>query len=1349
MKNVRAYEKSGKLRKWLLYHLPCIVTLGLWFLLCQRYERLRIMCKYQPARSLQRTRVVLITDLNGNSHVSNVKRLRVLKEETFHPLDQDSSGSGSDGANGNDSRNLQQHSLYEEYVMFEYQQLRYVYDEYEQRFKVQHMDAYDLVARSRSTLDGVGLDSATHRHRLIQFGNNHIDIKPEKRWRRIAKTVFEPLHVFLLFVFVLLLIKQGRSFAYILYALLILAMNGFSMFLSYKQRSVSLRLLKDLAASYGREMRVIRDGESFMAGSASLVPGDVVEITGRITLPCDMVLIRGHVEVDESMITGDTVPAQKVPYSSTPVSQPEGSSESTVNDKRMSRILAQLQQSSSVPTATDQQEPIAFIEQENTLIGGSKTLNASYAPREHDVEDKRFEASDPNAALAVVIRTGFNSSKGKIIREVLNSLQSEKVHPYIRDTETFIRLIIIGGIVCAALSLICTVVQLWSQPSKLLIGFVDALDFLLCIAPPFLPIMVNWPVRIANKRLKHAKIQATSLKSLLQFGIVDCVCYDKTGTLTDNTLGFYGVLETIERTNFSSNAGVVSQISFAGNVHRSAMEISEPVFNLMACCHNLTKINNDKISGDRLEEALFAETNYELKRDTSSTSVHHSQQQQDAIEATHRFIVHPPPELNERGVIQVTHIFPFNSELRRMSVVTRYPTFCIYSKGSPKSIQTICRPETLPQDFDKQIQKFGLLGFRIIAIARRELPTDDFFRAMERHEAETDMQFLGFIIMKNKLHKETIPELKKLAAVNIRSSGTQSNRSWGSRFLHAGSDDEEDEDLETISLRSSSSSKSLSSGIYISASDDHRRWDGSMGHDEDSLMDEDDSSQHYYKMRSEPFSKSINVGDNDLLGNRIRTLMITGDTAYTAISVARECGMIDSRRRILLAEVDDGHLGEKMPQVVWRQIAEPSNGDFSDTNTELVVTGYAFSLLRNHRRRIGDMHLTSPRVSSRSDSLSTNTIITDHGLQQYLLYNKLLVRANIFTEMLPLQKAELISDLKALDYTVAMCGDGSNDSMALTAADVSLSISEAETSYAAQFTSTENRHCMSFMIGDSRALLDKILHNFKFLAVFVAIQVLYMSHYNLHLPNQFQLAWSGFINGSVIVFCNAFSSSAKRIKPNRPPLRLMRLPLLLSVVVQVVVQFFFFMLVYFILISADWYEELRMISPDEQLLHDLHTSFLFIFSNFQHLAVAFAFNFNSQFTRPWRNILLIVSMVSLFLFNLLVLWPLPPMPNTYNGIRVGGINTSGIKLHFPNAVWVPFGMMREPADYTFAYAYWITRVSVGLSLAICNILVSWLCEFLLQKCVALWKDKSRQRLSSNLLYKRLTSLIMKRRRRMS
>lgn len=64
-----------------------------------------------------------------------------------------------------------------------------------------------------------------------------------------------------------------------------------------------------------------------------------------------------------------------------------------------------------------------------------------------------------------------------------------------------------------------------------------------------------------------------------------------------------------------------------------------------------------------------------------------------------------------------------------------------------------------------------------------------------------------------------------------------------------------------------------------------------------------------------------------------------------------------------------------------------------------------------------------------------------------------LVRGQVFARMSPDEKHELVEKLQSLDYCCGFCGDGANDCGALKAADVGISLSDAEASVAAPFTS--------------------------------------------------------------------------------------------------------------------------------------------------------------------------------------------------------------------------------------------------------------------------------------------------------
>jgi len=91
--------------------------------------------------------------------------------------------------------------------------------------------------------------------------------------------------------------------------------------------------------------------------------------------------------------------------------------------------------------------------------------------------------------------------------------------------------------------------------------------------------------------------------------------------------------------------------------------------------------------------------------------------------------------------------------------------------------------------------------------------------------------------------------------------------------------------------------------------------------------------------------------------------------------------------------------------------------------------------------------------------------------------------------MSPDEKHELVEKLQSIDYTCGFCGDGANDCGALKAADVGISLSEAEASVAAPFTSRVfDISCVPEVIREGRAALVTSFSCFKYMSLYSAIQ---------------------------------------------------------------------------------------------------------------------------------------------------------------------------------------------------------------------------------------------------------------------
>jgi cation-transporting P-type ATPase 13A2 len=69
-------------------------------------------------------------------------------------------------------------------------------------------------------------------------------------------------------------------------------------------------------AYYNCKVRVMRDGKEsnlVETNSVDLVPGDIIETPENCSMPCDIALLSGTCIVNESMLTGESIPVIKNP----------------------------------------------------------------------------------------------------------------------------------------------------------------------------------------------------------------------------------------------------------------------------------------------------------------------------------------------------------------------------------------------------------------------------------------------------------------------------------------------------------------------------------------------------------------------------------------------------------------------------------------------------------------------------------------------------------------------------------------------------------------------------------------------------------------------------------------------------------------------------------------------------------------------------------------------------------------------------------------------------------------------------------------------------------------------------
>lgn len=274
-----------------------------------------------------------------------------------------------------------------------------------------------------------------------------------------------------------------------------------------------------------------------------LVPGNIIEIKSMSMMQCDAVLLNGNVIVNESILTGESVPVTKsslgIHFS---------------NEKNLLRR--------SKLTIKDHSRHILF--------SGTQVIQTRYYGKEK--------------VKAIVIRTGFNTTKGELIRSILHPKPVD--FQFNNDTYKYV----------AGLSIIALIGMLYSLILKVKRGdplgeiIKRSLDVFTIVVPPALPGALTACLAYAQNRLKNKNVYCISPRTINLCGTLNCFVFDKTGTLTEDGLDLKFVLQ-VNKENSSFEQPIKSS---------SMLTDDNKMLKAMASCHSLTYIHGI-LSGDPLD----------------------------------------------------------------------------------------------------------------------------------------------------------------------------------------------------------------------------------------------------------------------------------------------------------------------------------------------------------------------------------------------------------------------------------------------------------------------------------------------------------------------------------------------------------------------------------------------------------------------------------------------------------------------------------------------------------------------------------------------------------------------------
>ena len=168
-------------------------------------------------------------------------------------------------------------------------------------------EASEILDKFQTSENGLTIEEA--KKRLVKYGPNRL--AEEEKISRIKILIHQftsPLIYILLIAGLVTILLQEYIDSGVIFAVVVL--NALIGFIQEFKAEKSVKALKKMVVP---KARVIRDGKEKEIHSDELVPGDVVFLSSGARVPADLRLLHVlELRVEEAMLTGESVPAEKI-----------------------------------------------------------------------------------------------------------------------------------------------------------------------------------------------------------------------------------------------------------------------------------------------------------------------------------------------------------------------------------------------------------------------------------------------------------------------------------------------------------------------------------------------------------------------------------------------------------------------------------------------------------------------------------------------------------------------------------------------------------------------------------------------------------------------------------------------------------------------------------------------------------------------------------------------------------------------------------------------------------------------------------------------------------------------------
>lgn len=548
---------------------------------------------------------------------------------------------------------------------FTFQKLKYVWDGEKATFRTIEFPLnrslhYYMESRGLDTDDAVTVTERT-------YGTNRMEmVVPEFRELFLERAT-APFFVFQIFSVSLWCLEE--YWYYSLFTLFMLIL--FECTLVQQQ----LRNMNEIRKMGNRPYptHVYRNRKWRQLPTDQLLPGDLISLSRSkedALVPCDLVLLRGTCIVDESMLTGESVPQMK---------------------ESLENCNWDMQQE-----LDPDGEAKLFC-----LYGGTKIIQTTSPAK------GSMRAPD-NGCIGYVLRSGFNTSQGKLLRTILFGVK--RVTENNLETFAFILFLMVFAVAAASYVWLKGTLDPTRNRYKL---FLECTLILTSIIPPDLPIELSLAVNTSLFQLSKLFVFCTEPFRIPFAGKIQICCFDKTGTLTSDNLMVDGVA------GLTADKGITA-----------VADLPESTVQVLASCHSLAQLE-DGLVGDPLEKATL------LSIDWTVTKA-------DGV----------VPKRGKFKALKIVQRYHFSSALKRMSVLASYQqpfgnetAYIGAVKGAPEVIRTMLKD--VPSWYEETYLEYSRRGARVLALARKDFGVLDHsqVREIKRESVEAELTFEGFVVI--------------------------------------------------------------------------------------------------------------------------------------------------------------------------------------------------------------------------------------------------------------------------------------------------------------------------------------------------------------------------------------------------------------------------------------------------------------------------------------------------------------------------------------------------------------------------------------------------------------------------